>query len=507
MKSLLAFEAEPFDAYTGPGSSRELPEELGGEEPWAAGAGFVPRTATWLESETSSSLPATGVSYFNWDGVPEQVRELLARCKEPVAVAAAIQAGDRSLDHLSDLVFFGRHFERFVTPPDRDGRFISSAEPTEVYSALSKEWVEIRDKLVRPLLEDAKRRPAVTAPTTPVTTMAESIDLVACLERFESRWVGDNPLRLLSLLRQFYYGAEPWTAPGGRTRFWRDIITCGQDVNPLKTRLEPHLFNALQKSQTVSGIDLGHVFTGLESMVCPTPSVVINVAWVPGPATTVNMPNWEFATWGGDLGSAVAARLFEERCREPNAWPCGGTPRTWGLYIGVNGSRTSYADLNGDIDSYGIGGGLTSFLPGNRLQAIPKLPQPLSSILREYYLNPNSALGRRRTARFRSFAQILGCRVSAGKITNRSDVQKNVGERLASFARAFYVGGLLRDLQQEWERRGVGRLEQARCLAQCGGRTGWSAAYDQAFRTYSQEVVGLLLDWLEQDPITGQPRL
>jgi hypothetical protein len=65
-------------------------------------------------------------------------------------VAAAIQAGDRSLEHLSDLVFFSRHPERFVTPPDRDGRFISNAEPPAVYAALSKEWLEIRDKSVRP---------------------------------------------------------------------------------------------------------------------------------------------------------------------------------------------------------------------------------------------------------------------------------------------------------------------------------------------------------------------
>ena len=356
MESLFTFEAEPFEAYVESGDRRE------------------PSKYRW-RSESGWELETGATSYFNWDGVPEQVRELLARCKEPVAVAAAIQAGDRNLNHLSDLVFFGRHFERFITPPDRDkgereyrdGRFISNAEPPEVYSALSKEWLEIRDKLVQPLLDDAKRRPVVTIPTSPVTTMAEYIDLVGCLERFESGFAAANPKRLLSLLRQLYYGAEPWTAQPGRTPVWRDVIPCGQDVNELRGRLSPRLFNALQKSQTVAGTDLGHVFTGLESMVCPTPTVVINVPWIPGPVTTVNMPNWEFATWGGDLGSAVAARLFEERCREPNAWPCGGIPRTWDLYIGVNGSRASFGDLNGDIDSYAIAGGLTSFLPGNRL--------------------------------------------------------------------------------------------------------------------------------------------
>ena len=163
MKSLLTFEAEPFEAYAESGNAGQL-----SERGWRLESGWE------LE---------TGVSYFNWDGVPEQVRELLARCKEPVAVAAAIQAGDPSLDHLSDLVFFSRHPERFVTPPDRDGRFISRTEPPTVYSALSQEWLEIRDKVVRPLLEEARRRPVVTIPISPVTTMADYIDLVACAER------------------------------------------------------------------------------------------------------------------------------------------------------------------------------------------------------------------------------------------------------------------------------------------------------------------------------------
>jgi hypothetical protein len=296
--------------------------------------------------------------------------------------------------------------------------------------------------------------------------MADYIDLVECAER---RFPGENPLRMLSLIRQLYYGPEAWTAAGGRTRFWRDIIHCGQDVNVLRDRLDARLFNALQKSQTVAGIDVGHVFTGLESMVCPTPTVVVNVPGIGAqPAiTAVNMPNSEFATWGGDLGSAVAARIFEQRCQGPGAWPCGGLggPRNWDVYIGLNGSRASYADLNGNIDSYAIGGGLTTFLPGNRIQPILALPQPLSSILRDYYLNPNSIFGRRRMNRFRCFAQTLGCRISSGSITNRADVQQNVGQRLAAFARAFYVGGLLQDLQQEWARRGVTLQEQGQCVA------------------------------------------
>jgi hypothetical protein len=489
MKSLLTFEAEPFEAYAESGNAGQL-----SERGWRLESGWE------LE---------TGVSYFNWDGVPEQVRELLARCKEPVAVAAAIQAGDPSLDHLSDLVFFSRHPERFVTPPDRDGRFISRTEPPTVYSALSQEWLEIRDKVVRPLLEEARRRPVVSVPISPVTTMADYIDLVACAE---GRLSGENPLRILSLLRQLYYGPEVWTAAGGRTRFWRDIIRCGQDVNALKNRLDVRLFNALQKSQTVAGTDVGHVFTGLESMVCPTPTVVVNVPRVGAhPAiTAVNMPNWEFATWGGDLGSAVAARVFEQRCGGLPAalWPCRGlgNPANWDVYIGLKGSRVSYEDLNGNIDSYAIGAGLTAFLPGNRIQPIQTLPQRLSSIMRDYYLNPNSDFGRRRTLRFRFFAQSLGCRISASSITNRQEVRDNIGQRLAAFARAFYVGGLLQDLQQEWARRGVALSEQAQCLARCAGSAAVSAIWREFF-AYSKEAVDLLLDWLEQDPIMGQPRL
>ena len=56
------------------------------------------------------------------------------------------------------------------------------------------------------------------------------------------------------------------------------------------------LMKALKASQTVDGIDLGHVLTGIDAMMQPG-----NVA-VP---VTPDLPNEAWATWAGDLGSAA----------------------------------------------------------------------------------------------------------------------------------------------------------------------------------------------------------
>jgi hypothetical protein len=95
---------------------------------------------------------------FNLSSYPSDVQAALRARRETDAVKLAIRNGIRSENELSDLVFFSRH-------PERNGRYISSTEPG--YSTLSREWLDIRDRIVRPALS-APPGPVVT-PLAPLT--------------------------------------------------------------------------------------------------------------------------------------------------------------------------------------------------------------------------------------------------------------------------------------------------------------------------------------------------
>jgi hypothetical protein len=102
-------------------------------------------TTTWQEHETGSAYRP-----------PAPVGLALSAGLEPTAVRLAALWGQRDANVLTNLVFFHRHRER-------NGRPLARAESG--YPALSREWIAIRDTIVRPALE--KPRPAATgqAPT------------------------------------------------------------------------------------------------------------------------------------------------------------------------------------------------------------------------------------------------------------------------------------------------------------------------------------------------------
>ena len=256
------------------------------------------------------------------------------------------------------------------------------------------------------------------------TSFAQYVNLVRCAER---AFPGYSPRQMLSLLRQIYYGHESWSRT--RTRFWRDVIPCGLSIPDPRATLGTTLFNALRNSYESTGTDIGHVFTGWEAMLCPRPSVELEVT---GPNRVVNMPNEEFATWGGDIGSAAAQKVYDEEDR--------GITRPWSHYFGPSGTRVSDADLWGDIDSYVIRKGLTgaacAATPRTRITTIPA---PISQILHQYYTAAATPIGRARPNRFQCFAQAIGGTVSGRRITNKSSLVRPIRIRVESFARTFYL--------------------------------------------------------------------
>lgn len=78
----------------------------------------------------------------------DRLREAIDAGKEWLALRLAIANGTRDENRLTDLVFFGRH-------PERGGRPLQPAE-----RELVREWLSIRDTLVRPLLASGAGTPS-----------------------------------------------------------------------------------------------------------------------------------------------------------------------------------------------------------------------------------------------------------------------------------------------------------------------------------------------------------
>ncbi len=111
---------------------------------------------------------------FNFTSeVPASVKRLLPPSgqrneqRERQAVAEAIRLRDWNENHLSDIVFFNRH-------PERNGAFIQRTERN--FATISREWLSIRDSVVRPVLQSGTPTPPSTmpGPSTP-----SGLDLVA----------------------------------------------------------------------------------------------------------------------------------------------------------------------------------------------------------------------------------------------------------------------------------------------------------------------------------------
>lgn len=262
-------------------------------------------------------------------------------------------------------------------------------------------------------------------------SMDEYLFLVRCLERRLGLTSAADAPKALSVLRQLYYGSAPWSA--SRNRAWDWVVTGrpwspGLDPTPA---LHPPLAAALRRSQVVDKIDIGHVLTGLDAMLAPA-DVVIPAGRLGGLQTA--LPNEEWATWAGDVGSAAAEWAWDAwMSAKPN-------PAAFGTFFA---RYASDSDLLGDIDSFAVRAGLGTAAPAAQLMRGIRLTGPLSELLLQYFRISGSALGAAHGGSVANFVAAYGGVVAHRTLTNPTALAARLRPSVDEFARLFSMQRLL----------------------------------------------------------------
>lgn len=285
--------------------------------------------------------------------------------------------------------------------------------------------------------------------------------LVRCLESHLATTHG--PVDILRVLRELYYGG---------VRF--DAAACGDTQSGTISNLDrtvPALMIALRASKDTTGVDVGHIFTGLEGMLCPRISTDVAFSTdVDSLTTSVGMSNENFLTWGGDLGSAAAARL---RDYDDSGVLFRSDP-PWSNYFLTNGTYASQVDLLGDIDAFVIRTNLRGVpCASTKGTTMPSPSTPISLLLLQFYSAPSGmALGLTAADRFPCFAQAVGGTVAGSTIKNKSTLVGHYSPQVFEFARLFYLSLIRSPLHV-------------------------ATMHMNKLPRYSEEITGKFFDWVE----------
>lgn len=272
-----------------------------------------------------------------------------------------------------------------------------------------------------------------------VDSFKDYIELVACLECRSQLGARE----VLSLLRLLYYDSMMWST----------VIPCTSErAHEAFARLrgdDDQVLAALRRSKEVEGVDLGHVFTGLEAMCCPIPSVsnaiahgVLEASQVGGAGAAAggglaaliaaglvpDISNETWVTWAGDLGSQVAEHPFQPTLI----------------------SNAKVEDMRGDLDPFIIRAELLGVAGMNANISLGQTP--LSELLAAYYM---SDLHLERRPKFLALLEAHVASSSPGKDCEDA-LLEYVQHDTLEFAKAFYIkvyGSRVRDYVDRLEHK------------------------------------------------------
>jgi DNA segregation ATPase FtsK/SpoIIIE-like protein len=254
---------------------------------------------------------------------------------------------------------------------------------------------------------------------------SEYIGLVAKAEA-KLEQAGIDPETRIHMLASVYYGA-PWSKDFQVEHSAGRNILFGQWVDrPYLVSDDPRgiigqaLFKDLQASQDVGGIDMGHMFIGLDARM--------RASSRDGNAVGLQASGLDLVTWVGDLGAGTARFAFD-RAR--------GLNDVERYFHGTDYGAES--NLEGDIAAYLVGSDKT-----NRLEA-PALPSGrVAPALSSYFGDVKNWQSRKK-----HFFKILSSTVKGPG--------DGLPDRVASFAQLYYATRIVSDHVTQVRRLALGR--------------------------------------------------
>lgn len=230
----------------------------------------------------------------------------------------------------------------------------------------------------------------------------------------------------VGILRGIYYGT-PWSRDYGtsesshlRNYMFNLYSWADQPRYPLEC-MDCTTFQSLGMSGDVAGLDVGHMFIGMDARQ----SFVASNA----PQPIGQVTGLEAVTWAGDLGGG-AARLAVERTANPTAKV---------LKYFAGDSYGGSGNLEGDVAGYAAGAATTA--PGS----VPPLTIPpgtgVADALEAYLLGTPATAGQGgaaaaapgRDSRCTLFLTAMGGTFAAGALTNKATVQGYLAGQIESF--------------------------------------------------------------------------